>query len=344
MPKLHLTIIAIPLLFVITSCKKHHVDPGTNNGTNTNPDTNTPIVVEPKGWAQLANCPGTALRWTFGFSQNNKGYVVGGQYETDAGNTIANVFQYDPSANKWNKLKDYPGSGMGLMAGFSIGNKTYLGTGFNYSTNVLPSDFWEYDPATDNWKRKSDFPGGSRQGSVCFSIGTNGYLMGGLLRTKQDLWKYTSAIDEWAPMTDYPGTGTAEMIGVTVDGKAYVGAGVNTDNVVKDFWQYDPSADKWTKKADVTEALYNPVTLVKGTKIYVISGKSENLKDRKAVLIYDTVADKWNKTDDFTGKERSAATGFVIGETLYFGLGVGSKFAGGATYPDYYNDFWKYNP
>ncbi|MEO3405536.1 kelch repeat-containing protein [Mucilaginibacter sp. CAU 1740] len=338
MPKLNLTIVSILLLFATISCKKHHVDPVKNDKLD------TPKVEEPKGWKQLKNYPGTALRWTFGFSSNNKGYIVGGEYEVDAGNNIANVFQYNPTDDKWIQLKNYPGSGMGMMAGFSVNNKIYLGTGFNYSTGLLQNDFWEYDPSNDTWTQKNDFPGSKRQGAVSFAIGNYGYLMGNFLKTKQDLWKYTPATDQWVQLTDYPGVGTAEMIGVAANGKAYVGAGVNTDNVVSDFWEYDPALDKWTKKADVIEALYSPVALVKGTKIYVISGVSENLKFRKAVLIYDTTTDKWSKTDDFEGQERTAATGFVVADTLYFGLGAGSKFAGGANYPVYFNDFWKFNP
>jgi N-acetylneuraminic acid mutarotase len=62
------------------------------------------------------------------------------------------------------------------------------------------------------------------------------------------------------------------------------------------------------------------------------------------VLIYDTATNQWTKTEDFKGQERSAAVGFVIGNTAYFGLGAGSKIAGGAKYPVYFNDFWKFTP
>jgi N-acetylneuraminic acid mutarotase len=337
MPKLSLAIISILLLFAITSCEKPSVEPGTENNTDT-------TQVQPKGWTQLQNYPGTALRWTFGFSADNKGYVIGGQYEVASGSNTANVFQYDASADKWSRLNDYPGKGMGLMAGFSINGKTYLGTGFNYNTNLLNCDFWEYNPSNDTWIEKGNFPGGNRQGSISFSIGDYGYLIGSLSRTKQDVWKYTPATDEWTQMGDYPGTGNAEMIGVAVNGKAYVGAGASTDAVVSDFWEYDPALDKWTKKADIIEPLYNPVAFTKGTKIYIVGGIGQNLKFRKDVLIYDTATDAWTKADDFKGQERSAAVGFVIGNTAYFGLGAGSKIAGGATYPVYLNDFWKFTP
>src|SRR6478609_8764363 len=105
MPKLLFTLTAMVWLLAVTSCKNVDVDPDPDN----KPDTIT--KVEPKGWAELKAYPGTALRWTFGFSANNKGYVVGGQYET-AGSNTANVFQYDPLTDKWSQLGDYPGNGM----------------------------------------------------------------------------------------------------------------------------------------------------------------------------------------------------------------------------------------
>lgn len=336
MPKLTLALIAISLLCVVSSCKKLD-GPDKDH----KPDT---TKVETKGWVQLGNYPGTALRWTFGFTDGSKGYVVGGQYDEAAGHTTANVFQYDPTADKWHQLNDYPGHGMGLMAGFTINNKTYMGTGFNYSTNLLYSDFWEYNSSNDTWTQKGDFPGGKRQAAISFSIGNYGYLLGSLLRSKQDLWKYTPATDQWVQMADYPGLGVAEMISASVNGKAYVGGGTSVDNVVGDFWEYDPGLDKWTKKADVIEPLYNPVVFTQGTKIYVICGIGENLQFRKSVLIYDTATNQWTKAEDFKGQARSAAVGFVIGNTAYFGIGGGSKVAGGATYPVSLNDFWKYNP
>jgi len=334
MPKLSTAVIAIALLCIITSCKKSAVKPRNVNSTDT-------TEIETKDWTQLNNYPGTALRWAFGFSANNKGYVVGGEYDESSGNDTAKVFQYDPLTDKWQQLKDYPGNGMGMMAGFSLNGKTYLGTGYNYNTKLLCSDFWEYDPSNDKWTQKADFPGGNRQTAISFSIGDYGYLMGGLLLTKQDLWKYAPASDQWIQMTDYPGAGIAEMISASVNGKAYVGGGTSIDNVVSDFWEYDPALDKWTKKADIIEPLYNPVSFTKGTKIYFIGGIGENMAFRKGILIYDTATNQWTKWDDFKGKERSQAVGFVIGNTAYFGLGAGTKLAGGTKYPTSFNDFWK---
>ncbi len=332
MSKINLAIGAILLLFATASCETQRVEPDDQDTTKT----------DPKGWNQLQDYPGTGLRWASGFSLNNKGYVVGGQYEKPSDGNTAHVFEYNPSTDQWKQLNDYPGKGMGLMAGFSIGTKIFLGTGFNYGSNLLQNDFWEYDASTDSWIQKADVPGANRQGAMSFAINGEGYILGNLLKTKQDLWKHTPSTNQWSQMNDYPGLGTAEMIGASVSGKAYVGGGANVNEVMSDFWEYDPSSDKWIKKADLLEPLYNAVVFTKGSRMFVIGGIGQDLKFRKSVLVYDTATDQWTKTEDFKGQERSAAVGFVIGETAYYGIGAGSKTAGGATYPVPLKDFWKF--
>src|ERR1700761_4743940 len=99
MPKLSTAIIAIAMLCVITSCKKSVVKPNKVTPTDT-------TQTETKEWTQLNDYPGDALRWTYGFSAANKGYVIGGEYENTSTNDTAKVFQYDASADKWKRLSD----------------------------------------------------------------------------------------------------------------------------------------------------------------------------------------------------------------------------------------------
>jgi len=65
-----------------------------------------------------------------------------------------------------------------LLLVFSIGNKGYIGTGYDPS---YKNDFWEYDPTANNWTRKADFLGSARQLAVGFSIGNKGYIGTGMM-------------------------------------------------------------------------------------------------------------------------------------------------------------------
>src|SRR5438552_3611955 len=82
---------------------------------------------------------------------------------------LAHVLAQD----RWVQKADFGGGGRNLAAGFSIGDKGYIGTG--HSTGYV-KDFWEYDPPTNVWTKKADFGGSARNAAVGFSIGTKGYI------------------------------------------------------------------------------------------------------------------------------------------------------------------------
>src|SRR5439155_1232670 len=100
---------------------------------------------------------------------------------------------YDPSTDTWTQKADFGGTATSGAAGFSIGTKGYLGTGwdgYNYH-----KDIWEYDPATNTWTQKADFGGIARVCAGGFSIGSNGYIGtgydGGIPLDTKDFWEYT---------------------------------------------------------------------------------------------------------------------------------------------------------
>jgi N-acetylneuraminic acid mutarotase len=66
-----------------------------------------------------------------------------------------------------------PGLPRSSAVAFSIGQKAYVGTGFDGS-HIL-GDFYELDAGENTWT-KMDFPGGCRYEAVAFSIGNLGYL------------------------------------------------------------------------------------------------------------------------------------------------------------------------
>src|SRR6187399_2607850 len=69
--------------------------------------------------------------------------------------------------NTWQQKASLPSNPRFLSTSFSIGNKGYMGLGFNYS--VFFKDFWEYDPVADVWSQKADFGGGLRSSAAGFA-------------------------------------------------------------------------------------------------------------------------------------------------------------------------------
>src|SRR5438552_1474100 len=100
--------------------------------------------------------------------------------------------------NTWTRKADFGGTARYGAAGFSIGSKGYIGTGYDGSDR---KDFWEYDPVTNAWTQKADFGGAGRWASVGFSIGSKGYIGTGSNRSMtvyyKDFWEYDPATNAW---------------------------------------------------------------------------------------------------------------------------------------------------
>ena len=156
-------------------------------------------------------------------------------------------WEYDPATNAWTRKADFRGARYEAV-GFSIGNKGYIGTGFDRN---FDKDFWEYDPETNVWTRKADFRGPARSEAVGFSIGNKGYIGTGStnFEVRKDFWEYDPATNAWTRKADFGGEARRGAVGFSIGSKGYLGTGTD-GSFLKDFWEYDPATNVWTQKAD----------------------------------------------------------------------------------------------
>ncbi len=96
----------------------------------------------------------------------------------------------DPSVNTWSRKTDFPGDARQSATAFIIGNKGFIGFGYNEMSNSALGDFWSYDASSDSWAREADFPGTPRYDLVGFSIGNSGYIGTGNNGGLQDFWQF----------------------------------------------------------------------------------------------------------------------------------------------------------
>lgn len=250
-------------------------------------------------------------------------------------NSIAQV------TDKWTQKADYGIVARSNVVGFAIGTKGYIGCGNNGSLGNR-QDFWEYNTATDTWTQVADFPGGARIGCTGFSIGNKGYVGLGLqsLRLK-DIYEYAPSTNTWTKKNDFGGGARAFAGCFTIGGKAYVGtgdSGVSGSKIIhyKDFWEYNPSTDTWTAKADFGGGTrWRAVGFGIAGKGYLGTGANSASKQRD-FWEYDPIADTWTRKSDYGGYAVSAATSFSIGGMGYIGTGNDYTSA-------YKSDFWLYN-
>ncbi|MCR9173021.1 MAG: T9SS type A sorting domain-containing protein [bacterium] len=92
-------------------------------------------------WVLRAGFPGIATAASMNFTQRGKLYVIAG-YGGGLSNVTDEVWEYDPFLNTWTMLEEFPGTSRRFGAAFSIGDRSYCGTGTN-GTNF--ADFWEFD-------------------------------------------------------------------------------------------------------------------------------------------------------------------------------------------------------
>ncbi|MBL7137376.1 MAG: hypothetical protein ISS17_01200, partial [Bacteroidales bacterium] len=168
-------------------------------------------------WSFKSNLP-LPLRGSVAFSIGRKAYITtgGGPYGLNY-----QLLEWDQGANAWSSRAAFP-SGKGRMAavGVTMGNRGYVGTGFDLAERAL-NDLWEYDTYSNTWTQKAPLPGVGRAYATAFALhdkiyiglGNNGsaYL--------KDWWEYTPYTNSWKRMADLAGEARTGAMGFSVNGK-----------------------------------------------------------------------------------------------------------------------------
>jgi N-acetylneuraminic acid mutarotase len=252
-----------------------------------------------------------------------------------------NFFNTRVYSQNWAQVADFGGVPRYVAAGFSIGDKGYIGIGWGGGYHT---DFWEYEPEHDIWTQKADFEGTGRYVAVGFSILNKGYIGTGYDGTgfKDDFWEYDPAINSWKEKAPFPGGQRAVAVGFSIGSKGYVGTGWDGE-LRKDFWEYDPSSDTWVQKADFAgSARRYAVGFSIDSLGYLGTGNDSTIESTvlKDFWQYNPKTDSWMQKADFGGDARYVAVGFSIREKKGY---IGTGWAG--VIPNtYMSDFWEYDP
>jgi len=214
----------------------------------------------------------------------------------------------------WRKSAEYSGSERGGAVSFTIGNDVYVGLG--YSDGDYFSSFYKYNTTINNWVKISDVERDS-EGDIIKDADGNPIEIG-----------------------VFPGTPRREAIAFSVNGKGYIGTGVDEDNDrMNDFWEYDPKKPITERWSEVTSQFpggirqgavafafdtngdgINDVAYV-GTGRGVLDGEDQNkLKD-----FYKFQNGTWEESFGYGGSKVTDATSFTIGEKAYLVTGINNN-------------------
>jgi N-acetylneuraminic acid mutarotase len=240
----------------------------------------------------------------------------------------------------WKRMNDFS-EGYNDLVSFSTTSKAYIGLGYGIRS------FWEYNPAENRFIRKSDFPYAINKYPVCFSINNNGYVIYSNgnnhysgTSTITELWEYNSIEDKWTRKADFPGLNRNSGVAFNIRNKGYFGTGAYFDesqytHYIKDFWEYDPTTDKWTRKSDFPGAdRTRSFGFSIGSNGYVGAGSTG--AGQKSVYRYSPLTDTWAYIGEYPGNGYNYINGVTLNNKRYIGLG-------GNNSGDAYSDFWEFN-
>lgn len=253
----------------------------------------------------------------------------------------------------WKRSSEYEGVGRTEAVVFIIGDKAYVGSGYD-GTNRR-NDFWEFNYTTGTWKSKAPFPGTARNSAVAFSVNGKGYVGTGYdgLTKLKDFWQYDPSTDTWTQVSDFGGTARYGAVAFSIGGKGYVTTGYD-GNFLKDLWSYDPATNTWLQLSSLTGSKRtDAVAFVYNDKAYVLTGVN-NGSYVNDFWMYDPGTDTWSEKrkistvtsdddyDDDYGSNitRSNATVFIIDNNAYLFNGYRSGVINSTWAYDITNDVW----
>lgn len=297
-------------------------------------------------WVKKNSFEGTPRGSAVSFVIGDKAYVGLGYNSDDETNNgyLKDFWVYNPSTDKWNQVADFPGKGRVNAVGFAANGKGYIGTGYDGENKL--KDFWEYDPTTNKWTQKDDFGGGARTKAVAFGIKNYGYVgtgYGSDAADKVDFYKFDpskAAGSQWVKVQSIGGEKRRGATAFVYNDKAYVCTGSNNNSKLTDMWEYDPSADSWTKKISITDntdwtiTRENASSFVLDSKAYVFVGS--NSSTLQTCWEYDFANDTWLEKSKFEGSAREFAVSFTLNGKAIVGTGQSGTY--------YMDDVWEWRP
>jgi len=282
------------------------------------------------------------------------------------GKTAVNVYT---SGNWFYNSNSLLGANRTSAVSFVVGNKAYVGTGYNHTlvANRL-ADFFSFDPTLGgplgDWEQIATPPAAftPRSNAVAFAIGTNGYVtLGQDINTTflQDTWQYSTTTNTWSQKAnfgsgDVRATARIDASAFAIGNYGYVVCGAdNLGSTRKDAWKYDPITDAWISFGSIPGSKrQGAITFVHGDSAYIVTGTDGGVPaidmikfvPKNTTAPWSTMKNITNTStdsydDDYTDIFRDHGVGFTLGDSAYITLGSNGSNIKCWGY-DFKNDLW----
>ncbi|MES2557810.1 MAG: T9SS type A sorting domain-containing protein [Bacteroidota bacterium] len=193
------------------------------------------------------------------------------------------------------------------------------------------------------WYPVDSMNGQPKSVTTSFVLYNEGFVVGGLTDVDftRKMYSYNPLQDDWDDEVSWGGDmGGGQNRGSAVSfvayNKAYVGLGQgNSAGFYNDFWEYDPSMEVWTQKADFMGSARRSAVGFSIDDIGYVGTGQDALGLTRDFYAYDALANSWSQLNDFGGTARKSATVLTMGGDAYLGTGDDGVLR---------NDFWQYQP
>lgn len=177
-----------------------------------------------------------------GFAIGEDLYYMTGNSVTSPISFYNDVWKFETVSKKWTKLTDFPGVVRSNANAFVVGDRAFVGFGFDDYAPPINQDFWEYQPATDNWVQKKDMPVSDRIVGITFSSSSKAYV--GLPDNTEFLqraliYEFDPTKNSWRMVTSFPSINSVETNSFTINERMFVVGGFwSTHN--REVWEFIP--------------------------------------------------------------------------------------------------------
>jgi len=218
---------------------------------------------------------------------------------TQLGKDVADVDEYDPVANTWNRKTAMPRP-LVLMPAVVSGGKVYVVGGRN--SGGVQSSIFVYEPLRNSWGVVTSIPAlPPLWDEAAAAFGDRIYIIGGIRGTGanrvavDDVFAYDPAKHTLTTRARLPiavhGAGIAVL-----RNKIYVIGGRRTTGTntgaIKDVQIYDPVSDKWDSGPSLNTARVSVKASVVEGRVYVAGGAASNTS-LSSVEVLDPDARNW---------------------------------------------------
>lgn len=201
---------------------------------------------------------GGRRRLAVSFSEEEKGYVLGGCNADMNPNSFSNTWRFDSSNpdTTWKPFNDAIWQNRCAINGFKINKSFYFGLGYErgitFTQNTFFKDYYKFTPSPS---------------------------------MDEERWELVTF--------DFEGNERGNFIAFSLNGRGYIGFGINSNgNILSDIWEFRPENNEWNKKCNAPIALAWTDAAVLNQQIYIIGGaSSSNNRDSlifsKEILLID---------------------------------------------------------